>query len=205
MYQRLSLASFILLLCLSCHVTKAASPATEKNTSSIKENDTPGMPSSFFTFAQNAAQTALNASREHPVAAATAGTGLFVVAAPAVVSTPLLSWLGFGVAGSVAAAIQSSIGNVVAGGLFATLQSAAAGGAGAAVVNGAVSAAGGLTAAVAGASPWLMKKGGEIKGRESGGCKGEDGGKGCEGDGDGKGVPLAPPEEKDMGTPQARI
>lgn len=43
--------------------------------------------------------------------------------------------------GSLAAEVHSLIGNVVAGGLFSTLQSAGAVGSGAAVVNGAVQAA----------------------------------------------------------------
>ena len=52
-------------------------------------------------------------------------------------------------AGSAAAGMQAGIGNVVAGSAFAVLQSAAAGGAGAAVVNGVV---GGTAAVVAGAA-----------------------------------------------------
>lgn len=48
--------------------------------------------------------------------------------------------------GSTAAGIQSGIGSVVAPGLFATLQSAAAGGYGAATVYGAVQVAGGAIA-----------------------------------------------------------
>ncbi len=52
---------------------------------------------------------------------------------------------------SAAAAVHGSIGNVAAGSVFATLQSAGAGGAGAAVVTGVVQAAGaGVAAAVAG-------------------------------------------------------
>ncbi|KAI0338975.1 hypothetical protein BDW22DRAFT_1362309, partial [Trametopsis cervina] len=52
---------------------------------------------------------------------------------------PLLGLVGFGVsgpiAGTLAAFIQSCIGNVAAGSLFAILQSAAMGGAGAALVG----------------------------------------------------------------------
>lgn len=44
--------------------------------------------------------------------------------------------------GSIAAGVQAGIGNVVAGSAFAILQSAGAGGAGAAIVGGAVQAAG---------------------------------------------------------------
>ncbi|CRG92425.1 hypothetical protein PISL3812_09484 [Talaromyces islandicus] len=79
--------------------------------------------------------------------------GGFIVAAPGLVSAPVLSGLGYtasGVkAGSMAAAIQSGIGNVAAGTLFATAQSAGAGGAGLAVMNTAVQGGG---AAVMGSS-----------------------------------------------------
>ncbi|KAI4626851.1 hypothetical protein J4E83_004004 [Alternaria metachromatica] len=58
--------------------------------------------------------------------------------------------------GSAAAAVQSGIGNVAAGSAFAVLQSAAAGGSGAILVNGV--AAGTVTAiAVAAAAPGLIK------------------------------------------------
>ncbi|KID90870.1 hypothetical protein MGU_01824 [Metarhizium guizhouense ARSEF 977] len=77
---------------------------------------------------------------EHPVAAAVIGTGAAVVAAPALLSAPALAVAGFSssgiTAGSLAATVQSGIGSVVAGGAFATLQSAGAGGAGLAIVNG---------------------------------------------------------------------
>jgi hypothetical protein len=54
-------------------------------------------------------------------------------------------------AGSAAAAAQGGIGNVVLGSVFATLQSAGAGGVGAGVVNGVVQGAvGGAAAAAAG-------------------------------------------------------
>jgi len=71
----------------------------------------------------------------------TAGVGLTVLAAPALVSAPCLAAAGFGsniVAGSYAAVTHSTIGNAVAGSLFSTLQSAGAGGYGLAVVNGVV-------------------------------------------------------------------
>jgi len=75
--------------------------------------------------------------------------GIAVIAVPSLVTVPLLGVVGFGpggvIAGSLAAAIQSSIGSVAAGSLFAFLTSAAAGGAAAAVVAGAVQA----TAAIA--------------------------------------------------------
>ncbi|KAF1996227.1 hypothetical protein P154DRAFT_580154 [Amniculicola lignicola CBS 123094] len=69
------------------------------------------------------------------------GSFISVCLAP-VITAPLLGLVGFtgvGVAaGSLAAGIQSGLGNVVAGGVFATLQSAAMGGYGAATVAGAV-------------------------------------------------------------------
>jgi hypothetical protein len=50
----------------------------------------------------------------------------------------------------MAATAQGLIGNVAAGGLFATCQSAGAGGVGLAVVNGAVQAGGGVLTALGG-------------------------------------------------------
>ncbi|WZH44453.1 uncharacterized protein QYS62_005477 [Fusarium acuminatum] len=78
-------------------------------------------------------------------------TGVAVIAVPALVAGPLLGILGFGAAGitagSAAAGIQSGIGSVIAPGLFATLQSAGAGGYGVAAVHTVVQAAGVLVAA----------------------------------------------------------
>ncbi|KAF4952336.1 hypothetical protein FGADI_6826 [Fusarium gaditjirri] len=72
--------------------------------------------------------------------------GAAMIVAPVIVAGPALAIAGFGasgiVAGSAAAGIQSGIGSVVAGSAFAILQSAGAGGAGLAVVNGVVQAAG---------------------------------------------------------------
>lgn len=60
---------------------------------------------------------------------------------------------------SIAATVQSSIGNVAAGSIFATLQSAGAGGVGAAVVSGAVQIGGaGVAAAGAGIMAWAKSK-----------------------------------------------
>jgi hypothetical protein len=52
--------------------------------------------------------------------------------------------------GSIATVVQSGIGNVAAGSLFATCQSAGAGGAGLAVINGAVQVGGGVLTALGG-------------------------------------------------------
>ncbi|KAK6224521.1 hypothetical protein QIS74_02848 [Colletotrichum tabaci] len=91
---------------------------------------------------------------ENPGQAAGLAVGVAVIGAPALVSAPLLGMAGFGAqgiaAGSAAAAAQAGIGNVAAGGLFATLQSAGMGGYGAAVVNGVVQAGGGVSAAQSG-------------------------------------------------------
>jgi hypothetical protein len=60
--------------------------------------------------------------------------------------------------GTVASAIQSSIGNVAAGSLFATAQSAAAGGAGTMVLNGIVQTGGAAIAAGSGGLAWVKAK-----------------------------------------------
>ncbi|KAI5862469.1 hypothetical protein GGS23DRAFT_102398 [Durotheca rogersii] len=72
-----------------------------------------------------------------------AGAGL-VTLVPAIISGPALGILGFGaqgvIKGSVAAGMQSGIGNVIAPSIFAMLQSAGTGGYGVATVNTVVSA-----------------------------------------------------------------
>lgn len=61
--------------------------------------------------------------------------------------------------GSLAATAQSGIGSVVAPSLFATLQSAGAGGYGVPLVYGAVQAAGGtIMGATGGAAAWFKSK-----------------------------------------------
>jgi hypothetical protein len=80
--------------------------------------------------------------------------------------------------GSAAAAAQASIGNVVAGTAFATLQSAGAGGAGLAVVNAVVGTT--VTVVAAGATaPGLVKAVRETKEGEDTHEKKED--PGCDG------------------------
>ncbi|KAJ3499711.1 hypothetical protein NLG97_g106 [Lecanicillium saksenae] len=97
---------------------------------------------------------ASNYSSHHPATVGVLLVGLGVVVAPGFVAAPILGAAGFtanGVtAGSAAAAVQSGIGNVVGGGVFATLQSAAAGGYGVAAVNTAVQAAGAVIASAGG-------------------------------------------------------
>ncbi|KAK0620138.1 hypothetical protein B0T14DRAFT_520659 [Immersiella caudata] len=99
----------------------------------------------------------------NPIAAAcgvVALGGLTVVAAPAVLTAPVLSAVGFTslgpAAGSIAAGVQGA--STVAGGLFATLQSAAMGGYGAAAVAGAAQVAGGAVAAAGGAAAAVIAK-----------------------------------------------
>ena len=62
------------------------------------------------------------------------------------------------ISGSAAAVVQSGIGNIAAGGLFSTLQSAAAGGYGVAAVHGVVQTVGGVVASAGGLSMGWLKK-----------------------------------------------
>ncbi|KAF1949239.1 hypothetical protein CC80DRAFT_510755 [Byssothecium circinans] len=82
---------------------------------------------------------------EHPIQTVAHVATALVVAAPGIVAGPLLAVAGFAgggiAAGSMAAGVQSTIGAVSAGSTFATLQSAAMGGYGAATVAGAVAGA----------------------------------------------------------------
>ncbi|KAF4448807.1 hypothetical protein F53441_7856 [Fusarium austroafricanum] len=90
--------------------------------------------------------------QQNPGASAALVTGFAMLAVPAIVATPILGALGFGAtgiaAGSAAAGIQSGVGSVVAPSLFATLQSAGAGGYGVAAVHGVVQATGAAVAAL---------------------------------------------------------
>ncbi|KAJ5686368.1 hypothetical protein N7536_008987 [Penicillium majusculum] len=97
-------------------------------------------------------------------ACAVAGTGgVVVVASPVLVTAPILSGLGFNTggvaAGSYAAGVQSSIGNVVANSLFATGQSAGAGGLGSVAVNTAAQACGALTGMGSAGFAWFKGNG----------------------------------------------
>ncbi|EAQ87648.1 predicted protein [Chaetomium globosum CBS 148.51] len=89
----------------------------------------------------------------HPYVTGAVVAGTTIACAPALVTTPFLAVSGFGAGGvgfnTVAAAAHSTIGNVAGGSLFATLQSAGAGGAGAVAVNAAASAGGAAMAGVA--------------------------------------------------------
>ncbi|EEU46606.1 uncharacterized protein NECHADRAFT_79370 [Fusarium vanettenii 77-13-4] len=92
-----------------------------------------------------AAGKAAQHAKDNPKAAVAVGAGVLVCAVPALVAAPALGLTGFGangiVGGSLAAGAQSGIGSVVAPSLFATLQSAGAGGYGLSAVYGAVQGA----------------------------------------------------------------
>ncbi|KAK1773530.1 hypothetical protein QBC45DRAFT_427457 [Copromyces sp. CBS 386.78] len=119
--------------------------------------------------------------KQNPKAAAALGLtagGLTVVAAPALLTGPVLSMMGFGssgvVGGSVAAGIQGMIGNVVAGSWFATATSAAMGGYGVPVVA-AVGQGVGAAAAFVGGAYAAKELRNEKEGEEADGGKVEGG------------------------------
>ncbi|KAL8690055.1 MAG: hypothetical protein Q9218_004408, partial [Villophora microphyllina] len=98
------------------------------------------------------ARKAADWARAHPFQTALhVGTGLVIVA-PAAVVAPVLGAVGFGagglVGGTAATAYQASHGPIVARGIFATLQSAGAGGYGVPIVHGIVRAGGALASAL---------------------------------------------------------
>ncbi|KAH6604623.1 hypothetical protein Trco_006330 [Trichoderma cornu-damae] len=120
----------------------------------------------FSQGAQATAQQAANAAKGSPIAFSIASLGLVVLAAPAVITTPIIAAAGLmgftsgGIAASsIAAGLHSGIGNVVAGSGFATVQSAGAGGYGLGVMTGLAQTAGGVMAAagtiVGGALAWF--------------------------------------------------
>ncbi|KAF7551608.1 hypothetical protein G7046_g7679 [Stylonectria norvegica] len=89
---------------------------------------------------QETAQKATEWTARNPEATVLLGTGAAIVAAPALVAVPALAVSGFrsrGIAkNSLASSTQSAIGTVVAPSVFATLQSAGAGGYGVTAVFG---------------------------------------------------------------------
>ncbi|KAL8989842.1 MAG: hypothetical protein Q9169_008269, partial [Polycauliona sp. 2 TL-2023] len=93
-------------------------------------------------YAQHARKT-VSWSLDHPL-----DLGMGIAAAfPVILVAPAFGVLGFGagiIKGSIAATLQSAIGNVAAGSGFAVLQSAAAGGPGLQIVHGVVRTAFGL-------------------------------------------------------------
>ncbi|KAI0182420.1 hypothetical protein EV127DRAFT_449632 [Xylaria flabelliformis] len=82
----------------------------------------------------------------NPGKTAAIGAGAVLIAVPMAAVAPVLGVAGFGangvIAGSAAAAVQSSIGSVGAGSLFATLTSAGAGGYGVAAASACAQAVG---------------------------------------------------------------
>ncbi|OTA86310.1 hypothetical protein M434DRAFT_399952 [Hypoxylon sp. CO27-5] len=102
--------------------------------------------------AKQAAKQAPKWIAENPKSAAMYGVAGVATIVPVAIAGPALAAAGFGAngiaAGSVASGIQAGIGNVAAGSVFATLQSAGMAGYGAAIVNGVVQA-GGAAVAVA--------------------------------------------------------
>ncbi|KAI2638225.1 hypothetical protein GGS21DRAFT_461225 [Xylaria nigripes] len=131
--------------------------------------DTPSADSGWMHTAAEGGKKATEWATKNPGKAVVMGAGVILAAAPMAAAAPVLGAFGFGangiIAGSVAAGAQSSIGSVVAPSLFATLQSAAAGGYGVAAVSTAVQGVGGLVASSAGMLGFLQrgnKKKGEI-------------------------------------------
>ncbi|KAF4465418.1 Lactose regulatory [Fusarium albosuccineum] len=162
----------------------APKPSTRTLTSAPRLNNSSVMAENFKSYFSGAAQGAANFAKEHPYAAAGMGTGVAICAAPVIVAGPALAFAGFGAngvvggqlpttsqeaeytnislsPGSIAAGAQSSIGSVVAPSLFATLQSAGAGGYGVSAVYGAVQGAAALFAAGSGGAAYKSRKSGE--------------------------------------------
>ncbi|PSR92187.1 hypothetical protein BD289DRAFT_187022 [Coniella lustricola] len=118
-------------------------------------------------FVEDACKVAGNATewaKGHPGTIVGVSTGAMLVAAPMAAAVPVLAVVGFGiwgpVPGTIATCAQAGLGGTVAaGGLFATLQSAAMGGYGVATVAGAVQGLGaGVVAVTGGVSAWMDKK-----------------------------------------------
>ncbi|KAL4779092.1 hypothetical protein BJX76DRAFT_365516 [Aspergillus varians] len=132
--------------------TEVAQKAFTKGTQIAATYGKPALEGSAGALAQAAKWTANN-----PLLVVSGA--VFIV--PTIVVAPTLSCLGFGAAGvqasSIAAGAQTA--NVAVGSLFATLQSAGAGGAGLAAVNGVVqTSAAGVGIAKAG---WTWMRGGQ--------------------------------------------
>ncbi|KAL6892429.1 hypothetical protein HDV57DRAFT_481998 [Trichoderma longibrachiatum] len=114
------------------------------------------------------ARQAKDAAWENPIMAAgvvVTGAGLLAAAAPVVVTAPLMGvagTAGFGPAGiaasSLASGIHAGIGSVGAGSIFATVQSAAMGGYGAAVLTSATQAGGFVAAGTGGLMTFMGRK-----------------------------------------------
>ncbi|KFY32997.1 hypothetical protein V495_08530 [Pseudogymnoascus sp. VKM F-4514 (FW-929)] len=141
---------------------------------------------SYFNSTGNAPAMVLEWIAAHPGQSALLVVNGVLVFTPAAVTGPLLSQMGFGAAGpvggSVAAWLQSMLGNVGAPSIFAYLQSAAMGGYGVAAVNGVAQAcaviSGGVVSMYSGFTGqiiytrnmlgWWLGKGAEETRREDG-------------------------------------
>ncbi|KAL8906563.1 MAG: hypothetical protein Q9207_001947 [Kuettlingeria erythrocarpa] len=148
----------------------------------------------FTELAQAAVKYSVETVRENPKTAALTVVAFLPGLAPSLFSGPLLGWFGFrtagirggitstkchpprmcmliGFPGSLASALHAQHAPVVAHGIFATVQSAAAGGYGLPIVQGTVRGA----AAAAGAGPLVKTFYDKLKHSRAG----EDGGKDC--------------------------
>ncbi|WWC64104.1 uncharacterized protein I303_106711 [Kwoniella dejecticola CBS 10117] len=123
-------------------VTVPAAKALHQAISSINWADKQDQAKEYV---QQCGKAAIEYAKEHPYQTAVIiGSGVIVVC-PGLVTGPALQIIGLTSEGvrraSLASMIQSGIGNVPAGSLFAIGQSAAAGGAGVTYVNGLAQAA----------------------------------------------------------------
>ncbi|KAI1214430.1 uncharacterized protein F4807DRAFT_456072 [Annulohypoxylon truncatum] len=118
--------------------------------------------SGFAKVATDGAAKAAKWVAENPKSTAAYGVSGVALIAPAIIAGPALAAVGFGANGiagaSLAAGAQASIGNVAAGSLFATLQSAGMAGYGAAIVNGVVQAGGAAAVIATGGTSALKSK-----------------------------------------------
>ncbi|KAF1357254.1 hypothetical protein EJ07DRAFT_129939 [Lizonia empirigonia] len=98
----------------------------------------------------NATKVVLAYIAAHPYQTAFQVVNGVIICTPAAAMVPVLAALGFGaggpIAGSTAAAVMSYFSYVPAGGVYATLQSAAMGGYGASAVTGLAQAGAALSA-----------------------------------------------------------
>ncbi|KAI1746473.1 hypothetical protein F4782DRAFT_536438 [Xylaria castorea] len=118
--------------------------------------------SASMSLVADAGRKAAGWAAANPGKTAAMAAGAVLIAAPMAAMAPVLGAAGFGangiVAGSVAAGVQSSIGSVGAGSLFATLTSAGAGGSGVAAASIGAQVVAGVGAASAGLMSIFGKK-----------------------------------------------
>lgn len=167
---------------------RAAVHSKNAAAAAVAQVDPEAVANAAFAGARSAVKEGVAYAAKNPknvAGGAVVGSGLLVAAVPAVVTAPALAAAGFGslgpvagwspappessprvwmrlanavITGTVAAGVQSWIGNVVGGSLFATFQSAAMGGSGAAAVAGAAQGAGATVVAIGGGvMAWLNR------------------------------------------------